>query len=460
MRPVGVRLTIASVAFAALVPVVLNGGQGAAQTLGEPPPNILVIVTDDQRAHDTMSVMPDTVEYFSDGATFSNAIATTPVCCPSRASIMTGQYAHNHNVRSNAATEAQRLDPNNTVQRYLREAGYRTGLVGKYLNGWDIDQAPPHFDEYAVTRTGYYSTRFGVGSDGGHAVRRIAGYSTDFVKRRAHRFIYRTETNDEQPWLLFVTPFAPHGPSIAPSRYQDAPVPRFQPNPAMLEEDTSDKPPQYSAYSRFFVRREHKARAERQMRSLMPVDDLVRKLTEQLTATEEEDTLVIFMSDNGFMWGEHGLIAKATPYDASLEIPLMMRWDGHVIPTVDERLAANIDIAPTIFEAAGVEPAHEVDGRSLLQPWERESLLAEVYGAISRPDLRWAGVIGRDYRYIEYYGEDETVTTFREYYDMINDPWQLENLFGDGDESNDPDGTTLSTRLAQYRTCPAVVECP
>ncbi len=452
-----------------LVLVVLGGvlslalpiAPGAAQEVIDPRPNVLIIVTDDQRAGGTMGVMDQTTDYFTDGSYFPNAIATTPVCCPSRASIMTGRYAHNHNVRSNASTEAERLDQETTLQYYLQqEGGYRTGLFGKYLNGWDIGQAPPYFDEYAVTRTGYYNARFGIGRDGIHSVERIPAYSTRFVGDSAMDFIERAETNDAQPWALLVTPFAPHAPAISPPRYSDLEVNRFRPNPAMHEEDLSDKPPLYLTYSEPFVRQEHARRRRQQLRTLMAVDDMVRRIRETLTRAEESNTLVLFMSDNGFMWGEHGLIAKATPYEQSLRIPLFMRWEGHELPATDERLVANIDIAPTVYEVAQVTPDNEVDGRSLLQWWERESLLAEVYGAISRPELRWAGVIGRDYQYVEYYGEDDTIPTFREYYDMLTDPWQLQNLYADGDPNNDPDVPELSARLAAYRSCPTLESCP
>ena len=421
---------------------------------------MLIIVTDDQRADETMAVMPDTVDYFADGVTFSNAIATTPVCCHSRASIMTGRYAHNHNVRSNAQTEAGRLDQETTLQKYLGAAGYHTGIAGKYLNGWDLSEPPPYFEEYAITRTGYYGARFGVGRKGRQSVKRTAGYSTNFVKRWSDRFIRRAEKNDTQPWLLYVTPFAPHAPSVVPPRYKGAPIPPFEPNPAMLETDISDKPPQFEKYVAEFDQAAQEDRRARQLRSLMPVDDLVRQLTDRLEQEGEDNTIVFFMSDNGYMWGEHGLSAKATPYDQSLRIPLMFRWAGRAVPGVDPRLAANIDVAPTVYEATGVTPAHQLDGRSLLQAWERESVLAEVYGAVSRPELRWAGVWSHDYQYIEYYGGDETVPVFREYYDRTIDPWLLDNLFGDGDGSNDPDVVDLTIRLAGYRHCPLVAPCP
>jgi arylsulfatase A-like enzyme len=452
--------------FALLVATLVAAGVSAApagsQETPDERPNILVIVTDDQRSGDTVAVMPQTTRQFITGGTyFPKAIATTPVCCPSRASIFTGRYAHNHNVRSNAGDEAQGLDQSTTVQYYLERAGYRTGLVGKYLNGWDLYEPPPHFDEYAVTSGGYYNNKFMVGSHGSSKILRSPAYSTRFVGRKTEKFLRNSERTDDQPWLLYVTPFAPHSPSIAPKRYEDAKVPPFEPTPAMLEADFSDKPPQYLEYAEPFDRVEQARRRRRQLRALMPVDDLVARVFKFLRKNEETNTLAVFMSDNGYLWGDHGLKAKATPYLFSTGIPLMVRWKDRIAGgLVDERLAANIDVAPTLLEAARVEPTHRVDGRSLLGLWDREALLAEVYGAISRPELRWASMLTHDYQYVEYYGGDETVPTFREYYDLAQDPWQLDNVFGDGDTSNDPDLMELTLRLARYRSCPMVSPCP
>ena len=339
-------------------------------------------------------------------------------------------------------------------------AGYHTGIAGKYLNGWSVGRPPPHFDEYAIMRTGYYKVRFGVGRKGRESVVRKSGYSTNFIRRWSERFIRRREADDTRPWMLYVTPFAPHGPSISPPRYWDAEVPPFEPNPAMLETDITDKPPVYAKYVKPFDAADQEARRARQLRSLMPVDDMMRHLTETLEEQGETNTIVFFLSDNGYMWGEHGLTAKATVYDQSLRIPMMMRWDQHTFPSIDGRLAANIDVAPTVYDATGVTPGHNLDGRSLLQPWDRDSILAEVYGAISRPELRWAAVVSHDYEYVEYYGGDETVPVFREYYDLQADPWQLDNLFADSTATNDPNVVDLTARLAAYRHCPLVAACP
>ena len=427
----------------------------------EAPPNILIVMTDDQRADHTLGVMPETTKYFEGkGTTFSNAMATTPLCCPSRASIFTGRYAHNHKVRNNGTGAARALDQETTSQYYLQQAGYRTGIFGKYLNGWDLANPPPYFDEYAIMKRGYYSTLFGLQRNGTHIQREVSGYTTSFISHKAADFIKNSEADDDRPWLMYVTPFAPHHPAMPLPRHWFDPVPDFEPNPAMLEEDLSDKPPQLEGYTEPFDEARLTYKRERQLRTLMAVDELFENVTDALEDAEETNTLVIFMSDNGFMWGEHGFIRKGLPYLPSLRIPLMMRWDGQVLSGIDERLAANMDIAPTVLDAANVTPDHDVDGKSLLEEWDREEILTEVFGYESRPDVYWASILSLDFQYVEYYEGTETVPLFREYYDLNNDPWQLENLFGDGDLLNDPDFASLSSRLAGYRKCPLLNPCP
>jgi len=421
-------------------------------------PNILIVITDDQRP-DTMEAMPRTLNYFSKGTTFTNAYATTPLCCPSRASIFTGRYAHNHGVHSNGRTEARILDHTTTLQYHLQQAGYTTGMFGKFLNGWDVFKRAPYFDEYAISKRGYYNARFGIGRNGSHEVKEIPWYSTNYIGRRALRFVERAEASDETPWLMYVTPFAPHNPATAAPRYRKARVSPFEPNPAMLERDLSDKPPQYVSEATYFDRSRIERRREKQLRSLMAVDEVMRDLKLTLNETEETNTLVFFMSDNGYMWTEHGLNKKGLPYQPSVRIPLMFRWKGNVTAGIDERLVANIDIAPTAFDAADVTPEHAVDGRSLLETWDRDELLAEVYADATRPDFSWSSLISHEYQYVEYYGDDQ-LPVFREYYDLVQDPWQLTNLLGDGDVANDPDTTVMSSRLAGYRTCPALTPCP
>jgi arylsulfatase A-like enzyme len=404
----------------------------------EPPPNVLVIVTDDQRAG-TLGVMPRTRHWFADrGVRYPNAFATTPLCCPSRASILTGQYAHNHGVLTNADTG--QLDLSSTVQHHLRQEGYLTGLAGKFLNEWPVESDAPDLDRWAVysppgSTGGYSPSRFNVNGD----LRTVERYSTDYLAARAAGFLRWFEARDDRPWFLYVAPFAPHLPATPAARHADAPVPRWNPGPAVGEPDRSDKPP--SIRAKGFTADVEEVRA-RQLRTLMSVDELVGTVRDTLRALgEERDTLAIFMSDNGFLWGEHRLMAKRVPYGLSIRIPLVARWPGHLAPgTVDPRLAANIDLTPTILEAAGIPLPADLDGRSLLEPGERQHLFLEYAFDTGSDVLSWQSVWTGTVQYTEW---DEMGGTFREYYDLDTDPWQLGNRLHDGNQENDPPPGTL-----------------
>jgi arylsulfatase A-like enzyme len=414
------------------------------------PPNILVIVTDDQRVG-TMSVMEDTRRWFqAKGTRFSDAYVTTPLCCPARASIFTGRYAHNHGVRNNVS--AGSLDQRSTIQRYLRQAGYRTAMAGKYFNGWDLSEPPPYFQRSAVQKWGYHDAIFGVNG----TQRRIPGYSTTFIRKKALDFLNWFEEQDATPWLLFVAPFAPHGPFEPEKRYAHAPVPPWTTNPAIKESDLSDKPP---FLSRSLTAKEAKVYRRQQLRTLMSVDDLVDGLMRELgRLNERHDTLAFYLSDNGYFWGEHGQADKRLPYTPSVRIPLLMRWPEHVAPGgIDGRPVANVDLVPTIMEAAGIAPApgYPLDGRSLLGPAIRDHTLHEYFvdGDGSLPE--WGSIRTGTYQYAEYY-DDSGATSFREYYDLESDPWQLQNLLHDGDPANDPSALELerlSTQLRRDRLC-------
>ncbi|HYO61293.1 MAG TPA: sulfatase/phosphatase domain-containing protein, partial [Actinomycetota bacterium] len=197
-----------------------------------------------------------------------------------------------------------------------------------------------------------------------------------------------------------------------------------------------------------------------QLRTLFSVDDQVTEVFDLLRELdEEEDTLAIFMSDNGFLWGEHGIVGKRYAYTQSIQIPLMMRWAGHVEPgSVDDRLAANVDLAPTLLEAAGVELPARLDGMSLLGDETRDRLLVEQWADEETYVPTLASLRSDDFQYVEYYGEGGRVVA-RAYYDLAADPWQRRNLLGDDDPGNDPDVRALTRRLRRDRAC-AGEGCP
>ena len=428
-------------------------------------PNIILIVTDDQRPN-LFDVMPQTRDWFFTGGTrFVEAYASTPLCCPSRASIMSGRYVHNHGVRNNGAWAE--LDHDQTIQRYLQEAGYRTGLYGKFLNRWDLSLDPPYFDQWGIMAGGY--TNWSANVQGIRT--RIGTYSTDWIASRAESFmVQHDQTADDQPFFLYLAPYAPHTPFTPAKRHASATVPRFKGNPAVRERDFSDKPPYVQEQAATIDRTLVSVTIPRQQkRTLLSVDQMVARVREAVRQTGELDnTLVVYVSDNGFFWGEHGLPDKRAPYTQAIRVAMMLSWPEQVAAgTSDTRLASLVDVAPTVLDVAGVTPEQPMDGRSLFDPLnDRDRLLTEYFydsmgSGASLPT--WASLRTPSIQYVEYYA-DETrqEVVFREYYDLVRDPWQLTNLLGDADTSNDPAPATvlaLSAQLTADRECIAAA-CP
>jgi arylsulfatase A-like enzyme len=428
---------------------------GAVPPSPHPPdgaPNVLVILTDDQRA-DTLDVMDRTRHWLGEGGTtFSHGFATTPLCCPSRSTLFSGRYMHNHGVFDNG--EAEKLDQRFTMQRYLGDAGYQTAMVGKFLTGWSARKAPPNFDHFALSNGGYENVTFNVD---GHS--RRAAYTTDFLRDQAIEFLGGFEAQDSRPWFLYLAPQAPHDDdddSFPPAaRHEDAPIPEFEPGPAAPETDKSDKVP--------FLRKKKlslsaaKAAHDGQLRTLLAVDEMIEAVFQRLEATGEADnTLVVFTSDNGYHWGEHGVSSKGLPYNESVRVPFLVRWPERVeAGTVSDRLVGGVDILPTVLEATGTAPpamGYPLDGRSLLAPGGREKILLEFHtGHRNYPS--WASIRNHTTQYVEYYAKDDRTVTFREHYDLAADPYQLENVLADDDPSNDPDVDALSAELKRHRAC-------
>jgi arylsulfatase A-like enzyme len=484
-----------------------GGPNDEEASAANPKPNVLFIVTDDQNADGTVvpSVMPDTAARIRDAGTqFTDAFGTTPQCCPGRSGIFSGRFNHNNGVINNSATH--NLDQNATIQAYLRGGGYRTGLFGKFLNNWSLNDNPPNWDDWSILTAGYCpfivnerGTRktYPAGpdqkpSDGDGKCNPAdlgrtadAPYSTDYVRDQALSFLDGSETDDDQPWFMELTPTAPHNPFTPEADYANAPVPAFSSDPSTFESDISDKPgwvaqgqktPQALLGDPNANPPTAGVRAN-QLRALMSVDDMVQGVLDRLDALGEQDTLIVFTTDNGFMWGDHGLINKGFPYTESAKIPLLMRYAPMTVPgTQDGRFAANIDMAPTAAQAAGINmPTGTFDGVSLLDKgWDRSRALTEYQDsttadALESPDglPDWAATRTADHHYIETYEQDGKTIKFREYYDLQNDPYELDNCYGgDGTPGTGDDlcvpaqtVTDLHAQLLADRLC-AGTECP
>lgn len=435
---------------ALLVPAVVDSGAQAQIPVldQEARPNVIVIVTDDQR--EGLQVMDKTRAMLQDdGRLFENAFVTTPLCCPARASIMTGRYVHNHGVMSNGEDDWRDLDHSQTVQAHLDAAGYQTALFGKFLNHWPVTMDPPNFDEWALLpdvtgRLGYYGSDWNVNG----TIKKISRYSTSYLSDKTVSFIHAREETDDQPWYVYLATGAAHRSFVAEPKYEDASVPRWRGNPAVFEKDTSDKP----AYVRKadFTYEEGRSIRKRQFRTLMSVDDMVGRIVDTVDSLGE-DTLILFSSDSGYMWGEHGLTNKQVPYEQSIANMMWVRWAGHSTGARDERIVSNVDIAPTIAAATGLSMAS--DGRDLFDgSWTRDRMLLEYFGDDNAPGIpQWASTWTPEGQYIEYYGPGGDLIE-REYYDLLADPWQLRNL-------KSPPDATWGTRLASDRRCSGTT-CP
>lgn len=420
-------------------------------------PNILLVVADDQPLR-TMETMPITRAWMGEtGVRYPHAYATTPVCCPSRTTLMTGRYAHNHGVTTNGQQGVVNLDHDATIQRVLGDNGYRTAAFGKYLNAWDVYEPPPHFDEWAIIPKSAKAYFGGIWNTQGE-VTRVGTYGTTYVGDRATDFIERTT---EEPWFMYLAPPAPHPPFEPESRYLDLKVSKWNGDPSNFDRRTGDMP--------WYVQRANKSVAEgkqtrrQQLVTLRSLDDVMGDLRETLELTGElENTVVIYISDNGYLWGQHGLIKKFVPYVESVRIPAFISWPAGLPVGKDGRIVGTIDITPTILDAAGLaQDELPVDGRSLLDDsWSRREILIEAWK--DSPYIpAWSGLISPRRSYVTYYEENNFIAEFKEYYDLRDDPFQMSNLLGDRDTSNDPKKRgELALRLFEARTCAGPGDCP
>lgn len=431
LRRGGVALFVA-VAIAGPWPVQPQASS-ATESLPEQP-NIVLVLTDDQTL-DEMSAMPF-LQSRPDGhwVEFTDAQISTPLCCPSRATFLSGQYSWHHNVVHNAG--GHNLDDTQTVATWLDDAGYRTGLFGKYLNTYPFDRGdtyiPPGWDEWA----GFIGAEIGYDSytlnENGTLVTYgtdPADYSTDVLRDHAVEFIGEGST---EPFFMMFTPYAPHAPAKPPARYantyESAAVPR---SPNIDEADVSDKPAwvQELPLMTPTLERVRESRIRRGYAAVRAVDDAVEAIFEGLrTSGELDDTVVIFMSDNGNSFWSHRHAGKQCAYEECINTPLLVRYPG-TEQRAEDALVSNLDIASTLAELAGVVPTIPQDGQSLVPLLDgdhtqtRDHLLLGVVQSNTIPDY-WA-IRTPAIKYIEL------KTGEKELYDLAADPYELDNKAGD-----------------------------
>ena len=431
-------------------------------------PNVLFILTDDQRWDSTDAthspggafVMPRTrKEIAEQGLELPNAFITTPLCCPSRSSILSGQYAHRHGVYKNDGNNggADDFADTSTLATWLQAAGYRTALIGKYLNGYNNlwpSGSPPYVPPgwtvwQGLKRVSFFDWIF-IEPDGLGGYQEAAGgsdpedYLTDVLRERAKRFITESVVAGE-PFFLYLAFKAPHLPQIPAPRHEGTlqHIPPWRP-PSYNEADVSDKPSWVQALPLQSSAQLDQIRID-QLEMLQAVDEaiggnpaygIVGIMEHLQTLGVADDTLVIFISDNGWLWGEHRLRAKNQPYEESIRTPMMIRYPKLIpLPRTDERFALNIDIAPTLAELAGIGVPIFEDGSSMVRvldgtaPSWRADLLAEAWPG-THP---WATVREAQWKYTEIpLTPGDPATLFEvELYDLVNDPYELENVASD-----------------------------
>lgn len=450
-------------------------------------PNLVVVLLDDLDETTTpyWDAMPRTRELIADrGLTFANAFANDPICCPARASILSGRYPHNTGVFDITGPDGGfapfRDNESDTVATRLRNAGYETGFFGKYLAGTPASHVAPGWDDwFALTGNSFYDgytydvNHNGVIESYGDA---DADYQTDVIAREASAFV--DDASGAKPFFLVVAPTAPHLP-LEPAR-RDAGVTFAETatgRPNFAEPDRSDKPSWLRDGAALpaetlatWVQDDYRKR----MGSLLAVDDMVAGLVARLEqAGELDNTIIMFTSDNGYNLGAHGLLAKQTPYDESIRVPLVITGPGVRTGSTDA-VATHVDYAPTLLELARVE-AGDLDGRSLvplftgdIADW-RNDVLVEFHGTYGATSLNTAsevaaaldagyGFVGTPptYRalrttnrlYVEWYAGTEHEY---ELYDLDADPYQLNNLLANGAERTET--AALQQRLEYLAGC-------
>lgn len=401
----------------------------------DPRPNIVVVLTDDQR-RDTLWAMPAVQRLLVErGITFRQAMVPTSLCCPSRATILTGRYAHTTRVFGNGDVGGARYGgwprfyrtgaERETIAVALDRAGYHTGMFGKYLNYFHrsprvagAGYVPPGWDEFSVLMSphgAYYKYRLSDGEAHGEAPE---DYSTDVIAQRAVNFIQRAPA--DQPLLLFAWPYGPHAPYKPAPRHLDtmSDLPRYTPRTLFQSSQTM---PQWMADREQVTQSDVDLVRQRQYEALQSVDDMVLAIDQALERTgRDRNTLFIFSSDNGYFWGEHRIIGKDSPYRDSTRVPMVLRWDGRAPAGArSDRLVLNVDIAATIAKAAGVR--FPSDGMDMLGDRQRSGVVLEAMeGYHDRPP--YCGWRSKNRMYVRWATGEE------ELYDYRSDPYEQHNL--------------------------------
>lgn len=486
-RPLLLSLILASTGAAC-------GGSGIASPSGATPvptatvapvtqakPNIILVLLDD--GEDAMvSNMPRIRANFIDrGLKFNNAFANTPLCGPSRSNILAGQFSHNTGVISNAggdagypAWAARGYDSNN-IGPWMKAAGYKTGIFGKYENDYPTSAAetfvPPGWDDWRVVMSDREASNDYYTLNENGALKLYTsnnnGYQADVLAERLQSFLQSAESNDSQPFFAFLSLGAPHTPTAPAARhlsaYPGATAPR---GPSFNESDLSDKPrwlqdqaPLMNPATIAEIDSDYRG----SLQALLAVEEALDAMFQTLDRLgESSNTYVFFSSDNGIHRGEHRLRGgKNTPYEESIRMPFYVRGPGVPAGRTIDHLAGLVDLAPTFLGLAGAPIPGSVDGQSLAPlltatppaatAWRQEILIEHPGGAglpVQIPP--YYGIRTATELYVEY---DNSET---EYYDLKADPYELTNLVR---QTSSATLSKMSARVAALKACRGATAC-
>ena len=403
-------------------------------------PNLLVIMTDDQpyytvdRTKAVASLVRDR------GINFSPyAYVSTPICGPARAALLTGRWSHNTGLTKTAGAYQDlraSIYESDTIATRLKQAGYRTYFGGKYANGYDGNAIPPGWDAWFAMVEPIEEVDSFLYRDGSRTrrYRRAVDNETDVLSANAERFV-RDQEGSSVPWFAYVCPHAPHSAyHPAPRHAEEFATTPSREVPSGGEQDLKDKPEWVQAEAPYTdSERRRDTRAYRgKLRELQEVDDMVRRLVDALAQTDQlKNTFVFFLTDNGYLLGEHGLHKKNVPYEEASRTPFIVRGPGLPRGFESSVMVSHMDLPPTLLDLAGAFWA-DLDGRSLVPVFaaggerpagRREEVLVEDIGRgwnmLRTP--RWA--------YVEWDNGE------KELYDMYTDRYQLRSVHGEADKA-------------------------
>jgi N-acetylglucosamine-6-sulfatase len=424
-----------------------NASVGLEKIANSKQRNIIFILTDDHR-YDALGFLhsqtfietPNLDKLAKEGAYLPNAFVTTALCSPSRASILTGLYAHKHQVIDNNKPVSQQLT---FFAQYLQKVGYKTGFVGKWHMGGETANPQRGFNQWVSFpgQGSYLPDEKGLNVNGvktkqkGYITDELTDYSIDWLK----------SIDKKQPFMLYLSHKGVHADFIPPDRFKNDHLTDSFKKPITMELGAHTNQPMWVQNQRnswhgidfpYHSTLDIEEYYKRYARTLKGVDESVGTIMNYLKENGLlESTLIIYMGDNGFLFGEHGLIDKRNAYEESMRVPLLAYCPDMIKPgTVIKDIVANIDIAPTLLNAAGLKGPSYMDGKSFLPqltgkpiPWRNE-LLYEYYWERNYPQTPTMHALRTNqYKYIHYQGIWDT----DELYDIISDPYESKNLINE-----------------------------